>query len=210
MEHPIADVRERNCAGGNRVRAGPIPGSISRMRRMAGANNSRFERGHRAIPASTRARAFRSPPPVSRERARSLATNNNRGRADSSLSLIHISVIVMLFAKFVEGAWITLLFIPLTIVFFTAVRRHYHSVKMRTTCKVPIHPESFSEPPIAVIPIDRWSKITRQGIEFAARLSPEVIALHVELTDHSELLQENWERYVAQPFRCLLYTSRCV
>jgi amino acid transporter len=112
-----------------------------------------------------------------------------------------ITVIVVLFAKFVEGAWITLLFIPLTIVFFTAVRRHYHSVKMRTTCKVPIHPESLSEPPIAVIPIDRWSKITRQGIEFAARLSPEVIALHVELTDHSELLQENWERYVAQPFR---------
>jgi len=28
-----------------------------------------------------------------------------------------------------------------------------------------------------------------------------VIALHVELAEHSELLQENWERYVAQPFR---------
>ena len=52
-----------------------------------------------------------------------------------------------------------------------------------------------------MIPIDRWSNITRQGIEFAARLSPEVIALHVEPSEHSELLQEDWERYVEQPFR---------
>jgi len=54
---------------------------------------------------------------------------------------------------------------------------------------------------IAVIAIDRWSNITRQGIEFAARLSPEVIALHVEPTEHSELLQDDWEQYVEQPFR---------
>jgi hypothetical protein len=91
-----------------------------------------------------------------------------------------ITIVVMLVAKFVEGAWITLLFIPLTIVFFAAVRRHYHSVKILTSCKVPVHAASLSEPPIVVIPIDRWSDIARQGIEFAARLSSEVIALHVE------------------------------
>ncbi len=94
-----------------------------------------------------------------------------------------ITVVVVLVAKFVEGAWITLLFIPLTIVFFTLVRRHYHSVKMLTTCKVSVDAESLSQPPIVVIAIDHWSNITRQGIEFAARLSPEVIALHVELTE---------------------------
>jgi amino acid transporter len=112
-----------------------------------------------------------------------------------------VTVVVVLVAKFVEGAWITLLFIPLTIVFFMVVRRHYHSVKLLTNCKVPIHTQSLSQPPIAVIPIDRWSNISRQGIEFAARFSQEVIALHVEPTEHSELLQEDWERYVEQPFR---------
>jgi amino acid transporter len=111
-----------------------------------------------------------------------------------------ITVVVVLVAKFVEGAWITLLFIPLTIVFFTAVRRHYHSVKILTACRVPIDAASLSQPPIVVIPIDHWSNITRQGIEFAARLSSEVIALHVEPTDHSELLQVDWEQYVEQPF----------
>ena len=112
-----------------------------------------------------------------------------------------ITVIVVLVAKFAQGAWITLLFIPLTIFFFTMVRRHYHAVKVLTTCKVAVDTASLMQHPIAVIAIDRWSIITRQGIEFAARLSPEVIALHVDPTEHSELLQDDWERYVEQPFR---------
>ena len=112
-----------------------------------------------------------------------------------------ITVVVVLVAKFAQGAWITLLFIPLTIVLFILVRRHYHSVKVLTACKVPVDVAGLSQPPIAVIAIDHWSNITRQGIEFAARLSPEVIALHVELTEYSELLQADWKHYVEQPFR---------
>ncbi|MGB0110527.1 MAG: APC family permease, partial [Terriglobales bacterium] len=108
---------------------------------------------------------------------------------------------VVLVAKFVQGAWITLLFIPLTIFLFDLVRRHYHSVKMLTTCKVAVDAASLSQDPIAVIAIDRWSNITRQGIEFAARLSPDVIALHVEPNEHSELLEDDWELYVERPFR---------
>jgi amino acid transporter len=112
-----------------------------------------------------------------------------------------ITTIVVLVAKFVEGAWITLLFIPLTIVLFALVRRHYHYVRVITFSKVPVDVAGLSQHPIAVIPIDRWSNITRQGIEFAARLSPEVIALHVEPKEHYELLKDEWARYVEQPFR---------
>jgi amino acid transporter len=112
-----------------------------------------------------------------------------------------MTVVVVLVAKFVAGAWITLLFIPLTIFFFRAVRRHYHSVKLLTACKIPAHAASLSQAPIVVIPIEDWSNVTRQGIEFAARLSSEMIALHVEPTEHSELLQLDWEHYVEQPFR---------
>lgn len=112
-----------------------------------------------------------------------------------------ITTVVVLVAKFVEGAWITLLFIPLVIVLFAMVRRHYHYVTRLTNCKFPVNVAGLSQHPIAVIVIDRWSNITRQGIEFAARLSPDVIALHVEPREHSELLQDDWEHYVEQPFR---------
>jgi hypothetical protein len=116
-------------------------------------------------------------------------------------SVTGITTSVVLVAKFVEGAWITLLFIPMTIFFFAVVRRHYHHVKVLTTCKVPVDAAGLSQHPIAVIAIDRWSNVTRQGIEFAARLSPEVIALHVEPNEHSELLRDDWEQYVERPFR---------
>jgi len=112
-----------------------------------------------------------------------------------------VTVVVVLVAKFAEGAWITLLFIPLTIFLFVTVRRHYHFVRMRSTCKIPVDAAFSGPPPIAVVPIDRWSTISRQGIEFASRLSPDIIALHVEPAEHSELLQDDWDRYVDQPFR---------
>lgn len=112
-----------------------------------------------------------------------------------------ITTCVVLVAKFLEGAWITLLFIPITIFFFSLVRRHYHSVKVLTSCKLPVDADGLKQHPIAVIVIDRWSNVTRQGIEFAARLSPEVIALHVDPSEHSELLQDDWEHYVERPFR---------
>lgn len=112
-----------------------------------------------------------------------------------------ITVIVVLVAKFAQGAWITLLFIPSTIALFVAVRRHYHAVTRLTSCRLPVQLAHLSQPPIVVIPVDRWSNIARQGIEFAARLSPEVIAVHVELGEHSDLLRMDWEQYVEQPFR---------
>jgi amino acid transporter len=112
-----------------------------------------------------------------------------------------ITVIVVLVAKFIEGAWITVIFIPLTIFLFIVVRRHYHTIKVLTTCKDPVRAKSLNHPPIAVIPMDRWSKITSQAIEFAARLSPQVIALHVEIGENSELLQADWDRYVDEPFQ---------
>src|SRR5271168_725564 len=68
-----------------------------------------------------------------------------------------ITVVVVLVAKFVDGAWITLLFIPLTIFFFIVVRRHYHSLRMLTSCKVPVDVAGLSQHPIAIVTIDRWS-----------------------------------------------------
>src|SRR5580692_1470632 len=38
-----------------------------------------------------------------------------------------ITVVVVLVAKFADGAWITLIFIPVTIAFFVGIRRHYHA-----------------------------------------------------------------------------------
>jgi amino acid transporter len=112
-----------------------------------------------------------------------------------------LTVLVVLVAKFVQGAWITVIFIPLLILFFRRVRRHYHRVSVATSCADPVVPASAAARPLVVVPVEHWSRISKQALEFASRLSPEIIAIHVEPGDHSELLHSEWERYVEQPFR---------
>jgi amino acid transporter len=112
-----------------------------------------------------------------------------------------ITVCVVLVAKFVEGAWITLFFIPMLVMLFGRVRRHYHYVRVRTFCKEPVQPADQAAPPIAVVAIDRWSRISKQGVEFATRLTPEIIAVHVDPGEHSELLRATWELWVESVFR---------
>jgi hypothetical protein len=112
-----------------------------------------------------------------------------------------VTVVVVLVAKFLQGAWITLLFIPLVVFLFHKVRRHYHNVSVETSCRTPMIPKLSSQPPLAIVPFDRWSAVTRQALEFASRLSPDIIALHVEPGEHSELLHDDWERYVVAAFQ---------
>jgi hypothetical protein len=42
--------------------------------------------------------------------------------------------------------------------------------------------------------------VTKQALEFASRISSEIIAVHVESTDSGELLRDVWLRYVQAPF----------
>jgi amino acid transporter len=112
-----------------------------------------------------------------------------------------VTVVVVLVAKFAEGAWITVIFIPLLILLFRTVRRHYHMVSIATSCAKPVVPANEDAHPIVVVPVEHWSQLSKQALEFASRLSPEIFAVHVEPGDHSEFLHMDWERYVEQPFR---------
>ena len=134
---------------------------------------------------------------------------NNRGAHWLKSALVNglgavvtgITVVVVLVAKFTEGAWITVIFIPFLIFFFRRVRRHYHQVAVATRCTAPVEPANHKAAPMAVVPIDRWSRISKQAIEFASRISPEIITVHVEPGEHSELLHDDWQRYIEEPFR---------
>jgi len=83
---------------------------------------------------------------------------------------------------------------------FGFVRRHYHYVRVQTVCKERVQPANPEAPPLAIVPINRWSRIAKQAIEFATRLTPEIIAVHVNPGERSELLRATWERWVETAF----------
>jgi amino acid transporter len=111
-----------------------------------------------------------------------------------------VTVLVVLVAKFKEGAYLTAIFIPLLIFLFRYVRLHYHKVAVTTRCTTLIVPANHEAPPLVVVPIDRWNCITKQALEFASRISTEIVAIHVQPEEHSELLHDAWERYVEAAF----------
>jgi amino acid transporter len=111
------------------------------------------------------------------------------------------TTIVVLTAKFVEGAWVTVLLIPLMLIAMTWVRRHYRETARETDSDDPADFRDLQNP-IVVIPIDRWSKIAQKALRFAYSLSHEVRAVHVSAGDetHDEFCKD-WARFADAPAR---------
>src|SRR5262249_55890449 len=89
-----------------------------------------------------------------------------------------VALIVIMVAKFAEGAWITLLLIPVFMLVFYQVRRHYRHVARKVGGPKPLD-LAHNDPPVVVVPIAGLNTITAKALRFALRLSPDVIAVHI-------------------------------
>ena len=117
-----------------------------------------------------------------------------------------VTAVVVLVAKFVDGAWITALLIMLMILLMRSVKRHYLRVNKETALDRPILPAHISQP-IVVLPIDRWSRITEKALSFALTMSCDIRCLHVQTADDPDEISRDWERDVAGPLRA---AGKCV
>ncbi|RXS98023.1 APC family permease [Silvibacterium dinghuense] len=109
-----------------------------------------------------------------------------------------VTLLVVLVAKFRAGAWVTALLIPLMIFLMLRVRVHYSRVRRETNCPTPLRVDHL-EPPVVILPLDRWSRITEKAIRFALAMSPEVIAVHVESEDSKKSICDEWDNMVVAP-----------
>src|SRR3984957_19610441 len=109
------------------------------------------------------------------------------------------TLLVVLVAKFVAGAWVTALLIPALILLMSMVKRHYVRVNAQTDDDAPLDLTDF-KPLFVIVPFDRWSRITEKGIRFALALSHDVRAVHVDCGEHEEL-NASWQRNVVAPVR---------
>jgi hypothetical protein len=109
-----------------------------------------------------------------------------------------LTLLVVLVAKFVAGAWITALLVPLMILLMIMVKRHYARVDVQTADDTPLDLTDV-RPPFVIVPLDRWSRITEKGMRFALALSHDVRAVHIDCGEHNEALEAIWQRNVVAP-----------
>ncbi len=113
-----------------------------------------------------------------------------------------LTLIVVIVAKFMAGAWVTVLLVPSLIWIMAAVRRHYMRVNEEMEDRTPLRLTGLQEP-LVVIPMARWDKITEKALRFGLLLSKEIKVVHVhsEGAEGDEGLETVWEELIMVPIR---------
>ena len=103
-----------------------------------------------------------------------------------------ITLMVIVVAKFAEGAWVVVLLIPALLVFMKKVRRHYERVGKELTLKGGMAWSRDLTPPIVIVPVDSWNAATLKAVRFALTVSPDVQAVHVSCESDEDKTEWNW------------------
>ena len=111
-----------------------------------------------------------------------------------------ITLVVVLVAKFMSGAWVTAILVPLIILIMLSVKRHYIRVKKETADVTPLRLTGM-EQPIVVIPMARWDKIGEKALRFGMLMSPEVKVVYVASDNETHTVRDSWEEMVMVPVR---------
>jgi len=111
-----------------------------------------------------------------------------------------ITVIVVLVAKFVEGAWVTALLIPALLILMLAVKRYFNRVSDELFCIEPFKVKGV-DAPLVILPVQKWSKLTRKAVEIAYSISRDIEAVHVCVDGEKPGLREDWMRLVVTPVK---------
>ncbi|MCL5960899.1 MAG: APC family permease, partial [Chloroflexi bacterium] len=124
-----------------------------------------------------------------------------------------IVMVVVAVTKFLLGAWIVVLLIPLLMALMWAINRHYRNFEdaltlNRTECRLP-----EVERPKVVVPISRLDRAAQTVLAYAQSISNDVTAVHVtDDPDDAESLRRRWEDWgcsiplviVESPYRALI------
>jgi len=113
---------------------------------------------------------------------------------------------IILAAKFEEGGWLIVLVIPCAIAILRGVRRYYDDVDRQIlqgeSRRIDVRRHA---PPIVIVPISRWDRLSRRALQFALRISSDVTALHIidlegpGADDKEVALRREWREFVDEP-----------
>jgi amino acid transporter len=110
----------------------------------------------------------------------------------------------ILVAKFVEGAWITVIALPSVFVLLKSVKRYY--VRLETELGRSVSGVLRPDPPrLALVPVRGSTWLDRRALSLAMSLSCEVVAIHLvglegpEPCEDQAALRDRWRREIEEP-----------
>jgi len=110
------------------------------------------------------------------------------------------TVVIVTITKFLAGAWITTLLIPLIMILMYSIRRHYDRVHEEISPAEALD-LSARNLPIVVMPLMEWTRVSRAGLQFAFSICSEIYVLHVSTQERDQEFLNEWRRAVEGPVR---------
>ena len=99
--------------------------------------------------------------------------------------LTFAATVIELVSKFLAGAWLVALVIPLLVLMFLSVRRAY--VRIGAALKIgQVPPPPVKQASLVIVPVAGMSRLTAEGISAAMSLGSDVIAVTVVFTDSDD------------------------
>jgi amino acid transporter len=109
-----------------------------------------------------------------------------------------ITVIIIGVTKFLTGAWIVLVLIPLLVYFMMRVKDHYQHVTkgLKLSGKVPALILSKHGPRHFIVLVESLNMAVFKAIDYAKCLSDDIVAFHVSIDEEeTEKLKKRWQEY---------------
>lgn len=119
-------------------------------------------------------------------------------RAVSALGAIvtFIVLIILLLTKFLEGAWLIVVSIPLLVLMFRSVKHHYRDVAEALSIR-DLEAKHLSEiANVVIVPIGDLHRGTLRALKYAKKISTDVRALSICTSDEmEERIRRRWARF---------------
>ncbi|MCO6451750.1 MAG: APC family permease [Caldilineales bacterium] len=107
-----------------------------------------------------------------------------------------IVFLILVATKFVEGAWVVALIIPLMVFMFDRINKHYKDVANALTTRGLSDRDLRTVSEVVIVPIGDVHKGTLHALQYAKRLSNDVRAVCVVTSpDMHELIMRRWNRF---------------
>ncbi|HET7581989.1 MAG TPA: APC family permease [Candidatus Limnocylindria bacterium] len=124
-----------------------------------------------------------------------------------------VIVVVVAASKFLAGAWIVMILVPLLVTLMWAIHLHYRRLGQAIAPRSPLRIASAARAPLVIVPIARLDQPSIEAIGFARSIAPDALAVHVtNEAGTAARLREQWRELgggselviVESPYRALI------